>query len=379
MTWTTRNWILGLALVTSLGGCASEVAEPETTDTITSGGKADGVEAVVITDDDAGRVVDLPIGAPLDVRLRAAATAGYDWRLVTADRTFGRPETDRYEVDSEAFGSGGSRVFSWSGGNPVVQVGETYTMVFGYGRPWQTRVERTIEISVHIVDAAPAFDGLVITGDDPEGEYELEVGKGVQVRLPAATSAGYDWRITIVDQTLGQPDSTTFEADPSGALGSSGTRVFTWNGNNPLIREGELYTLWFGYGRPWQEEVEQTRAYSIRMVRAGGGFDGLVLGRDDAEGTFELSREKGLQVRLSAAATAGYDWRVLPGDREFGAPTETYEVDSDAVGSGGTRVFTWPTNPLLETGKEYTVSFGYGRPWSDQVEETVRFTVRIVD
>jgi inhibitor of cysteine peptidase len=96
------------------------------------------VAVLELDESDDGGTFDVVEGDDVVVRLTSNPATGYDWQVVTTDRTFGYPTT-AFEPASLATGSGGKRVLTWKTKGYLSLVG-THSVTLAYRRSWETNV-----------------------------------------------------------------------------------------------------------------------------------------------------------------------------------------------------------------------------------------------
>lgn len=211
----------------------------------------DAAEPVVIDASGEGDTFTAVEGQPVVVRLASNPSTGYRWVVATTDRTFGYPVTDEIETaPNGAVGSGGTQVLTWQTTSPLSMVG-THAVTLEYRRPWDENVapEDTFSFQVEIVPADGDDVALSLDDGDNGGTFTVTAGGVIEVRLASNPTTGYDWVVTRVDRTFGYPE-TTFEPSGSGAVGSGGTTVLTWQTTGPLDLTGR-HSVRLGYRRSW--------------------------------------------------------------------------------------------------------------------------------
>ncbi len=91
--------------------------------------------------------------------------------------------------------------------------------------------------------------------------------------------------------------------------------------------------------------------------------------KDTISGEIEVS-DIALTVRLDSNPTTGYEWTYeIDGDAVEYRSDEYVAPESDALGAGGTQVYSF----LGNEGKagDVTITLTYGRPFDDSAEKTV--------
>lgn len=169
--------------------CASET-EDDHAATPTDDGE-DELKSLALTDADNGKTVTITEGQNLVVNLRANATTGYSWKVVSTDKSFGYP-TEKYLANGGAVGSGGLDRFTWKTKSPLSLVG-SHTVKMEYKRAWETNVApaQTFSFTVNVkagscpqlAPPAPGFcpGGHVVPKNDANGcttGYDCQPGCG---------------------------------------------------------------------------------------------------------------------------------------------------------------------------------------------------------
>jgi predicted secreted protein len=160
--------------------CAS--AEDDSNDTAagnsdedTSG--ADEIRAQSIDESSNGKTVTLAHGQNLIIKLHSNPTTGYQWRVVSTDRTFGYPE-DKFVKNSDgAVGSGGIQKLTWKLNGPLDESG-THKIKLEYKRA-SGAADKTFELTIKVLPKscpeltppAPSFckNGRITPKRDADG------------------------------------------------------------------------------------------------------------------------------------------------------------------------------------------------------------------
>ncbi len=273
---TTNNAIMFLAAAALLGGCAAQEDANIPSD-LDDDGKADvwgedGDEAVIIDEAGVGQTFDVLEGQYVVVRLPSNPVTGYDWQVVSTDRTFGYPEvTDFISDDSGRPGSGGITELVWVTEGMFPMVG-SHTVVLGYVRSWEEDVEpeQTFTFTVSIISNGEPTSGDAVIDESGDGQtFDVVEGVAVVVQLPSNPSTGYDWQVVTTDRTFGYPSVTNFILDESAPDGSGGITEFIWATEGISSMVGS-HTVVLGYVRSWEEdaEPEQTFTFTVNIVSA---------------------------------------------------------------------------------------------------------------
>ena len=101
---------------------------------------------------------------------------------------------------------------------------------------------------------------------------------------------------------------------------------------------------------------------------------------DDGRTDIRVSDREDLIVRLPANPTAGYMWTIRLSDPALGEPSESFEPASEAIGSGGTSVFTWNISKLPDSplGK-HRIEIAYTRAGAERPSKVFDVTVKVYD
>lgn len=266
-----KRTTIALLLAAMMGACVADGAGGAGGgDGSGSGGKADrdGLEPVYIGEEDDGATVRIPEGSDVVVKLPANPTTGYDWEVVSTNRTFGYPKSTEYEPDGDATGSGGTTILTWATGG-FVRAGGSHTVELAYKRSWEDTFERTFTFTVEIVAPDAPLDpdptGEMVTIDETgNGEtFDVPEGADVLVKLPSNPSTGYDWRVAATDRTFGYPESTDFEPS-SEAIGSGGHTLMLWK-TGGFVRAGYEHTVRLEYARASDDDVADTFEFTVAI------------------------------------------------------------------------------------------------------------------
>jgi predicted secreted protein len=142
--------MVALALAAaSLAGCAADPNE----DDATTGDDAEVIKAskVTLEEGDNGKTVSMNATGTLVLKVRGIHSAGYSWKVVSTDRTFGYPEETSASMGPPgAIGAASMISFTWKK-NPLLQSGETHTVKLEYKRAWENKpAEKKFEFTVKI-------------------------------------------------------------------------------------------------------------------------------------------------------------------------------------------------------------------------------------
>ena len=103
--------------------------------------------SVNLDEKSAGKTVAVTKGQNVVLTLASNPTTGYDWNVVSTDKSFGYPE-EKFVSGGTAVGSGGSQVFTWSTSTPFAA--GTHTVKLAYGRSWEKTALKTYEFTVNV-------------------------------------------------------------------------------------------------------------------------------------------------------------------------------------------------------------------------------------
>ena len=106
-------------------------------------------KVVVLGEADGGATARVTVGQSFVVNLPSNATTGYEWRVVTTDKTFGYPESS-YVPDGDAVGSGGVQTLTWQTKGALDVTGE-HDVVLGYMRASDTKPSKKLAFTVRVV------------------------------------------------------------------------------------------------------------------------------------------------------------------------------------------------------------------------------------
>ncbi len=95
---------------------------------------------------------------------------------------------------------------------------------------------------------------------------------------------------------------------------------------------------------------------------------------------FDVAEGDLVVLKLPTNPTTGHDWVVTATTQAFGHPSTSWEADSVATGTGGTRTFTWQTTGWFSLVGTHSVTLEYRRPWqtTGPADKTFTFTVNVV-
>lgn len=103
--------------------------------------------SVNLDEKSAGKTVAVTKGQSVVVTLASNPTTGYEWTVVSTDKSFGYPD-EKFVSDGTAVGSGGSQVFTWSTSTPFAA--GKHTVKLAYARSWENKPLKTYEFTVDV-------------------------------------------------------------------------------------------------------------------------------------------------------------------------------------------------------------------------------------
>ncbi len=107
--------------------------------------------AITLDAADDGKTVNAKAGQPIVVELASNPTTGFDWQVISTDRTFGYP-TREFHASSTAVGSGGNTRLTWKTDGPLSLVGR-HTVKLGYRRSWESvPPAKTFSFTVNVTE-----------------------------------------------------------------------------------------------------------------------------------------------------------------------------------------------------------------------------------
>ena len=107
---------------------------------------------VVVTEAAKGKTIKVKEGQDLTLALPGNPTTGYQWKVISTDRTFGYP-TEKFSPGGPGVGSGGTSQFVWKTKNgPLSMVGK-HQVTLEYARPFGARTPdtKTFSFTVDVV------------------------------------------------------------------------------------------------------------------------------------------------------------------------------------------------------------------------------------
>ncbi len=149
---------LFLASTLALAACSADATDVAPNDSPNESGEfseAAHSNAVVVSNADNGKTVSIVEGGEVILKLKSNPTTGYDWQIVTTDRTFGYGQTRyvRDPVPGDLMGAGGTRIFTWQTAAPIPgmsMVGK-HTVTLAYSRSGDPSALRSFEFTVDVI------------------------------------------------------------------------------------------------------------------------------------------------------------------------------------------------------------------------------------
>ena len=100
----------------------------------------------------------------------------------------------------------------------------------------------------------------MLTQADKGKSITVHIGDEIIINLTENPTTGYRWAIDKIDATVLLAQNPTFSSTPGGAIGSGGTRTFTFIAKQP----GTVYLqlkLW----REWQGDSSIIERYDVTI------------------------------------------------------------------------------------------------------------------
>ena len=116
--------------------------------TVTIDVKATSAKPVSIGDSDDGKTFAVKKGQDVVVSLAGNATTGYQWSVLSTDKSFGYPEEKYVASNPNMIGGGGTSTFTWHTNTPFA-VGH-HTVKLQYKRSWETKANEPFTFSVDV-------------------------------------------------------------------------------------------------------------------------------------------------------------------------------------------------------------------------------------
>jgi inhibitor of cysteine peptidase len=133
--------------------CASDPADDNTVTPPEEGYAEDELRGFAITEADNGKTVTVTDGQDVLVKLPSNPSTGYQWKVVSTNRTFGYPADVKFLPNGGGVGSGGVERFTWKTKNTFRPMLGEHTVKMEYARSWETDVApaKTFSFTVKVV------------------------------------------------------------------------------------------------------------------------------------------------------------------------------------------------------------------------------------
>ena len=122
--------------------------KPLKTFTFVVDSQASASKPVALSDADDGKNFAVKKGQDVVVSLAGNATTGYQWSVLSTDKSFGYPEESYVASNPNMVGGGGTSIFTWHTNTPFA-VGH-HTVKLQYKRSWETKAIDTFTFSVDV-------------------------------------------------------------------------------------------------------------------------------------------------------------------------------------------------------------------------------------
>jgi inhibitor of cysteine peptidase len=109
--------------------------------------RAAAAKSVAIGASDDGKTFAVKQGQDVVVSLPANATTGYEWSVLSTDKSFGYPE-ESYVASGSSVGGGGTSIFTWHTSTPFA-LGR-HTVKLQYKRDWEAKAIDTFTFTVNV-------------------------------------------------------------------------------------------------------------------------------------------------------------------------------------------------------------------------------------
>lgn len=114
--------------------------------------------------------------------------------------------------------------------------------------------------------AAAARNAVDIGPNDNGKTVTAKKGQDIVVALPGNPTTGYEWIVSKVDKTLGQPTGAYAATSTApGIVGGGGAYTFTWSGKSPLDLRG-THDVELQYKRSFEQTAVKTFKVKIKIV-----------------------------------------------------------------------------------------------------------------
>jgi predicted secreted protein len=160
---------LALALAPVACGGSADSSQSNVSTPPAEGDSNDELKALVITEDDSGKTLQIGVGQNITIKLQANPTTGYDWQVTQPDAALGTP-TKRFSRNGDGTGSGGVDTFTWKW-SPQLHVNESHDIQMAYERalPGSVPPAKTFKVTIYIAghtcpDLAPPPPGFCANG-----------------------------------------------------------------------------------------------------------------------------------------------------------------------------------------------------------------------
>lgn len=217
---------LGTALLLGTAACAGTTDDDAASDSSSE----DELRATKITEADADKTIRVMEGQLFAIALSSNPSSGYDWKVVSTDKTLGYPYRTSWSSGSSAVGSGGTTWLFWRTGGPLSTIGK-HEIELGYKRSWETGEPlKKLHFTVEVVGTAPPPAATnVVEVDGPSGST-IPVKRGQDILVKLAGPQTFGWALKSTTKSLGAP--TVGWVQGEGAIGDSGYSTFLWKTSN---------------------------------------------------------------------------------------------------------------------------------------------------
>jgi inhibitor of cysteine peptidase len=101
---------------------------------------------------------------------------------------------------------------------------------------------------------------ITLTQADKGKSITVHTGDEIVIMLPENPTTGYRWAIDQTDENMLIAQTPTFSSTPGGAIGSGGTRTFTFTAKQPGTAHLQLKLL-----RAWQGDSSIIDRYDVTI------------------------------------------------------------------------------------------------------------------
>jgi predicted secreted protein len=105
----------------------------------------------VLDESHAGKTIEVTAGTPFSIKLSGNPTTGYEWKVVTVDRSLGWP-AQTHTPDSTAVGAGGTTLFTWKTTSPIGSLAGDHPIKIEYRRGGDPKPARELEFTIRIIE-----------------------------------------------------------------------------------------------------------------------------------------------------------------------------------------------------------------------------------